>query len=291
MSDAVRHLSDYDTEPRFRAVVVSSERLTPESSPDEIREIVLDVERPDEPYEPGQSIGVLAPPAPGLGQEHHFRLYSVAGLPERGPSGRPRLQIAVKRCSVLDEYSGERRPGVASNYLCDLKAGDVLTITGPYGLAWEVPEEHDATLVLIGSGTGIAPFRAFLKHLYGEVPDWTGRVLLFHGARSGLEMLYRNDERDDFAQYYDRETFEAIEALSPRPSWDGEIAWEETIWERGEELWELLGEPDTRVYVAGAESLLGKLDTVFAKVAGSREKWDRRKAELRAGERWVELVY
>ena len=41
-------------------------------------------------------------------------------------------------------------------------------MSGPYGLAFEVPEEMDANLILIGTGTGIAPFRAFVKHIYQE---------------------------------------------------------------------------------------------------------------------------
>ncbi|NIV46677.1 MAG: ferredoxin-NADP reductase, partial [Gammaproteobacteria bacterium] len=102
-------------------------------------------------------------------------LYSVADLPEQGPAGEPRIKICVRRCSYIDEYSGEGYQGIASNYLCDLRAGDRLTITGPFGLAFDVPEERDANLILIGSGTGIAPFRAFVKHLYQNVPDWKGR--------------------------------------------------------------------------------------------------------------------
>ena len=158
-------------------------------------------------------------------------------------------------------------------------------------MPFEVPEDLDADLVLIGSGTGIAPFRALVKHLYGAVPDWTGRIWLFYGARSGLEMLYMNEERDDFAQYYDEETFEAFKALSPRPGWSDPIAWDDALAERGEELWRLLGQPDTYVYVAGLEPMLAQLDAVFADLAGSKEKWERRKAELMAGKRWVELVY
>jgi ferredoxin--NADP+ reductase len=37
--------------------------------------------------------------------------------------------------------------------------------------------------------------------------------------------------------------------------------------------------------------MMAELDRVFARVAGSKERWERRKAELRAGRRWVELVY
>ncbi|KAB2968543.1 MAG: ferredoxin-NADP reductase [Thermoanaerobaculia bacterium] len=292
MSEAVRHLEEeYATETRFRAVVVSSERITPEASSEEVRELVLDVERPDFPFLVGQSIGVLAPAPKEFGKEHHYRLYSVADLPERGESGRPRIKIAVRRCSYVDDYSGERFPGIASNYLCDRRPGDAITVTGPFGLAFQVPEEKDADLILIGSGTGIAPFRALVKHLFREVPDWRGRVRLFYGARSGLELLYMNDLRDDFAQYYDQETFEAFKALSPRPSWADPIAWDLAIEARGEELWDLLGKPTTYVYLAGLEKMRDELDKVFSRLAGSPEKWRRRKAELEAGGRWVELLY
>ena len=291
MKTAVTHLEDYDREQRFQATVVSSERLTPEASDIEVREIALDVREPDFEFELGQSIGVLAPGTKEFGQDHHFRLYSVADLPERGSSGLPRIKIAVRRASYVDKYSGEQYPGVASNYLCDLVPGDTVTLAGPYGLAFEVPEEMDANLILIGTGTGIAPFRAFVKHIYKNVPQWHGTITLFYGARSGLELLYMNDERDDFSQYYDRDTFQAFQALSPRPTWAAPIDWDGALAQRGEHLWNLLGQPNTYVYIAGLEKMRTELDAAFAEIAGSPQKWARRRAELVAGGRWVEVLY
>ncbi|MFA9472771.1 MAG: ferredoxin-NADP reductase, partial [Deltaproteobacteria bacterium] len=116
-------------------------------------------------------------------------------------------------------------------------------------------------------------------------------ITLFYGAQSGLELLYMNDERDDFAQYYDSDTFEAFKALSPRPTWAAPIDWEAALAQRGEKLWTLLGQPNTYVYVAGLEKMRGELDVAFSEIAGSGEKWARRRAELAAGGRWVELLY
>jgi ferredoxin--NADP+ reductase len=291
MNSAVTHLEDYDTEQRFQASLVSSERITTEASGIEVRELTLDIQKPDFEFQLGQSVGVLAPGTKEFGQEYHFRLYSVADLPERGGSGLPRIKIAVRRCSYVDKYSGEEYPGVSSNYLCDLRAGDSITMAGPYGLAFEVPEEMDANLILIGTGTGIAPFRAFVKHLYQNVPEWKGTITLFYGARSGLELLYMNDERDDFTQYYDNDTFEAFKALSPRPSWAAPIDWDAALAQRSQELWGLLRQPNTYVYVAGLEKMRGELDNAFGEIAGSEEKWARRRAELVAGGRWVEVLY
>jgi len=283
MSEAVMRLEDYDTTVRHRATVASSEPITSEAAEAEVREIVLEVDRAGFDYRAGQSIGVLAPGSPDFGVEHHFRLYSVADLPERTASGLPRIKICVRRCDYIDSFSGERYPGIASNWLCDLRPGDAITITGPYGLPFEVPEEPHAKLILIGTGTGIAPFRAFVKQLYRNVPQWKGRLWLFYGARSGLDLLYMNDRNDDLTQYYDEETFRAFQALSPRPNWADPIAWDHAIAERGDELWRMLGEPDTYVYVAGLEKMRRELDGVFSRLAGSPERWERRRAELVAG--------
>jgi ferredoxin--NADP+ reductase len=291
MSEAIRHLSDYEDEARYTAVVVSNDRITPEGAKAEVRELVLDVARADFPFEVGQSIGVIVPGNEAFGKDTHFRLYSVADLPERAEAGKPRIKIAVRRCSYIDGYSGEEYPGVASNYLCDRAPGQSITLTGPFGIVFEVPEEEDANLILIGSGTGIAPFRAFVKHIYRDHAEFAGRIWLFYGAHSGLELAYMNDEQDDFAQYYDQETFEAFRALAARPGWDEEIAWDTALSERGEELWAMLSDAKTYVYVAGLSKMMEQLDAVFAGIAGSKQKWSRRKAELMAGRRWVELVY
>ena len=291
MSAGITRLEDYDIRERFEATVVSSERITAEASDEEVRELVIDVGRPEFAFRIGQSVGIFAPGAKEMGQKERFRLYSVADLSERGASGNPRIKICVKRCSYVDEYSGEQYKGLTSHYLCDRRPGDALELAGPFGLAFEVPEDLDANLVLIGSGTGIAPFRAFVKHIYRNVPGWEGRICLFYGAKSGLEMLYMNDQKNDFAQYYDEETFEAVQALSSRPGWTDRIDWGKSIAERGEELWTLLSDAKTYVYIAGLEKMRDELDAVFAQIAGSKEKWARRKAELAAGGRWVELLY
>jgi ferredoxin--NADP+ reductase len=155
----------------------------------------------------------------------------------------------------------------------------------------EIPKQKDAALRLIGSGTGIAPFRAFIKHLYADVKDWKGRVLLFYGAKSGLEMLYQNKQNDDLAQYYDEATFEAIQARSPRPHWSDPIAWDMAIAERSDELLQLMDKPNTYVYVAGLEKMRDELDAVFGRRVGSDKKWQEQKAALAAEARWVELLY
>jgi ferredoxin--NADP+ reductase len=283
-------LQDFDTGDTYTAHVLSSERITPMESEEEVREIVLEVDRENFDYHAGQSIGVVVSGDHALGHRHHFRLYTVADIPEK-IEGNPRVTLCVKRCNYIDEYSGELYQGIASNYLCDLREGGSVTVNGPFGIPFEVPEDHEADLLLIGMGTGIAPFRALVKHIYQDVKDWKGRVRLFYGARSGLELLYMNDEKDDFTQYYDQDTFQAFKALSPRPHWSDPIAMDQELEARSEEIISMLGDTRTHIYVAGREDILETLDKAFGNILGDEEKWQRRKAELKAGNRWVELVY
>ncbi len=283
-------LDDYDTSTRYEAKVLTSTMITPPATDVEIRELVLEVDQHLD-LKPGQSIGVLVPGPHPQGHDTHFRLYSVADSAPGKAGAKPQVTIAVRRVSYLDDYSGERFNGIASNYLCDLLPGDTLTITGPYGYAFEIPDDKGANLLLIGTGTGIAPFRAFIKHLYRDAPNWQGKVRLFYGARTGLEHVYMNELRDDFTLYYDHDTFEAFKAVSPRPNWADPIAWDYCLETRSEEILQMLDDPHTRVYLAGLEDIRDALDAVFARLMGGEERWKRRRAELVAGGRWTELLY
>ena len=284
-------LEEYDVSTQYAARVLTSQRLTPSESTEEVRELILEAESDTFHASVGQNIGVLAPGRRELGQEHHYRLYSVADVPRVTADGRQQLSICVRRCNYIDAFSGEEYPGVASNYLCDLQPGEMLTITGPYGQAFALPREHDANMILIGAGTGIAPFRAFIKHIYQRRPDFGGSILLVHGAQTGLELLYQNDEKNDFAMYYDRGTFEAVEALSKRPGWSDSIDWQGPLKQRATMISQLLQDPKTYVYLAGLVEIRDQLDQVFAEVVGSVDQWQQWKTTMEADGRWVELLY
>jgi ferredoxin--NADP+ reductase len=281
-------IADLNTERKFKARVKKTDRMTPIET-DEIREITLEVDS-DFECDIDQSFGVLVKSSGEFGTEFHHRLYSVSDVPER-QNGNLEIKMLVKRCAYVDEFSGEQYDGVASNYLCDRREGDEITITGPHSLPFKVPEDRTANLILIGMGTGIAPFRAFIKHIYRNEKDWIGKVRLFYGARSGLELLYLNDKDGDLTNYYDETTFEAFHALSPRPHWSDPIALDVAIEERAEEILEMLNYTNTYIYIAGYAMVKQMLDKAFSNILGSDEKWATRKAELIAGKKWAEVIY
>jgi ferredoxin--NADP+ reductase len=292
-------LEDYDSGEHYRARILSNTAITGPGATEEVREITLEVDRDDFSYDIGQSVGVIVE-GPfrhavrsdlDLGHTHHFRLYTVADTPVTNERGKPVLKLCVKRCSYIDEHSGEEYPGIASNYLCDRSPDDLVTINGPFGLPFEVPADHGADLLLISMGTGIAPFRAFVKHLYRDVGDWRGRIRLFYGARSGMELLYMNDEIDDFTQYYDEETFEAFRALSPRPQWDEPADLEGQIQSRGEEVLDILRSDSGYVYVAGRSDILQTLEKTLTSLLGSEQEWRDLKLQKSRSGHWRELIY
>lgn len=283
------HLADYKTDLQYQATIKKTERLTPADT-EEVREILLEVQQEDFDCEVDQSFGVLVKTMGEFGRVEHHRLYSVADLPAR-QNGKPLITMLVKRCTYVDDFSGELYDGIASNYLCDRKVGDKITITGPFELPFSVPEDKNSNLILIGMGTGIAPFRAFVKHIYTDVKEWKGKIRLFYGARSGLELLYLNDKDGDLTNYYDETTFAAFSALSPRPHWSDPIALDKAIEERAAEILEMLSQTNTHIFVAGYEKVNEMLNKAFSKILGSKEKWETRKAELVAGKKWAEVIY
>ena len=282
-------VTDFKKDEKYTARIKSTKRLTPLDT-EEIKELVVEVNDPDFSCEIDQSFGVLVNKSDDFGNSVHHRLYSVADIP-LSKNGKTTITMLVKRCSYIDDFSGERHQGLASNYLCDRKAGDQIMITGPHALPFVVPKDKKANMLLIGIGTGIAPFRAFVKHIYRDIGNWEGKVRLFHGTESGLELLYKNDKEDDKFNYYDQETFGAFSALSTMPNWSDPIALDTAIEERAAEILGMLSFSNTYIYVAGYEKIRHMLDKAFIKILGSKEKWETRKAELIAGKKWAEIIY
>lgn len=276
--------------PTAPAVIKASQRITPETT-DEVRHITLEVLDPAFQFVEGQSIGVLVPGPHEFGNEMHVRRYSIANARSVPVGGGVHLDILVRRCFYLDEVSGERYPGVASNYLCDAKPGDQITISGPYLSPFRMPLDNRANLLMIGTGTGIAPFRAFAQLIYERRGDWKGQVRLYYGGHSGLDLMYANDETSDLTHYYDEKTFQAFRALGTKPLMSSSQALEQGLTEHAAEAWRLMREPNTHVFLSGLSKVTQAFDRVMAKQAGSEAEWKQLKQRLIEDGRWSELIY
>jgi ferredoxin--NADP+ reductase len=284
------NLTEYDISNPYKATIVKSERITPDST-DEVRHIVLNVSDATFHYLEGQSVGVLVPGPHEFGNPYHMRLYSIASSRQGENLNMTEISLCVRRCFYIDEVSGERYPGVASNFLCDRQPGDEIQLTGPYGRQFLPPRDKTANILMIGIGTGIAPFRAFLKHIYEERKGWEGKVRLFYGAKTGLDLLYMNERNNDLSLYYDEGTFKAIEAFSPRPHVDAPEDMERSLESNKDEVWEMVQNPKTYVYVSGLSRLEATLDDILGRLAGSSEQWEAQKRQMSQQGRWATLFY
>jgi ferredoxin--NADP+ reductase len=278
-------IEDLDLGQRWSARLVENALLTPPEGREEVRELLLETQSPGLDLRVGQNVAVLVAGPHDFGQRHHVRLYTLASTPaEAGPG---RFSVCVRRCSYLDPYSGERFPGVASNYLCDLAAGSELLLAGPVGLPFAIPADPHTPLLAVGLGTGIAPFRALLHEVFEE-RHWRGKVMLFHGARAGLETAYIGAIA---AMSKDSAGFVPVEVKSPRPAWDDPADLAAAVRRHQGEVWELLSHPDIHVYLAGQARIGQQLDAALAEAAGSAEAWAKRKAEISDAGRWMALLY
>jgi ferredoxin--NADP+ reductase len=278
-------IEELDLGQRWPARLVENSPLTPPGARTEVRELVLEVLKPGIEFRVGQSVAVLVAGPHDFGQRHHIRLYTVERTPAE--AGADRISLCVRRCSYLDPYSGERFPGIASNYLCDLGASSELLLAGPVGLPFVIPEDPHTPLLIVGLGTGIAPFRSLIRELYEE-RHWQGRVMLFHGTRVGLEWVYRDAIA---AVCKDSSSFAPVEVRSPRPAWDDPADLADAVRRHQAEVWQLLSEPDIHVYIAGLTQIGQQFDAALAEAAGGAETWARRKAEIVAAGRWMTLLY
>ncbi|MEW6677723.1 MAG: FAD-binding oxidoreductase [Pseudomonadota bacterium] len=272
----------------FQASIASSTRITPENAA-EVRQIMLHLNEPAYYFPEGQNIGVLVPGPHAFGNKHHHRYYTIAS--SRATDGGCELEILVRRCFYIDDVSGEEYPGVASNYLCDARPGQEISITGPHRSTFMVPADKSSNLLMLGTGTGIAPFRAFLRRVYETEQNWQGKVRLFYGARSGTDMLYMNDQNADLANYYDQATFLAIQSVSKGLLSDEGDALGQGVEAHASEIWQLIQDPKTHVYLAGMEKIADKLDAIMAQAAGTAETWQAARQQLLDEKRWAELLY
>ena len=276
--------------PSVEAVIKSTRRITDENTV-EVRELELHVADPSFRYVEGQSVAVVVPGPHEFGNPYHIRRYTIANPREQRTYEGVDFTLLVRRCSYVDEYSGERYPDVASNFLCDAKVGDSITILGPYPSPFKITADETCNLLMIGTGTGIAPFRAFIKHIYDQRGGWKGDVRLFYGAETGLDLLYLNDVDDDLTNYLNRETFEVIQAVAVRPMTSADKALERGLADNAADVWAMISQPNTHVFLGGLDKVATAMDAAMADTAGSAEQWEKTKQRLVDDERWSELLY
>lgn len=163
-----------------QARVQGNYRLTDVESDSDVRHIILDLGGQPFPVLEGQSVGIIPPGTDDDGNPHLPRLYSVSSPRDGERPNFNNLSLTIKR----EEH------GLCSNYVCDLKTGDTLNLTGPFGATFLLPTDPAAHLMMICTGTGSAPFRGFTMRRQRETPQISDAMTLVFGARRPAELPY-----------------------------------------------------------------------------------------------------
>ncbi|MEN8720961.1 MAG: NADH:ubiquinone reductase (Na(+)-transporting) subunit F [Oceanococcaceae bacterium] len=146
-------------------------------------------------------------------KEPAMRAYSMANYPDEKGIVMLNVRIASPPPSRMD-----LPPGVMSSYIFNLKPGDKVTISGPFGEFFA--KQTEAEMVFVGGGAGMAPMRS---HIFDQLRRLKSqrKISFWYGARSSREMFYVEDF-DMLAR--ENDNFEWNVALSdpmPEDNWTG----------------------------------------------------------------------
>ncbi len=250
------------------ASVVGNLRLTAEDASSDVRHIVLDFGSLPFPVLEGQAIGIIPPGLDANGRAHHPRLYSVASPRSGEREGYNNLSLTVKRVTEGDD--GQPFHGVCSNFVCDLKKGDTVQVTGPFGSSFLMPNHAGSNLLMICTGTGSAPMRAMTeqrRRLRAAGQPLPGRLMLFFGARRAEELPYFGPLAKLPADFID-----TCLAFSRAPGQPRTYV-QDRMRERAADVAELL-RGDSFVYICGLKGMeTGVLDALKEACASAGMDW------------------
>ncbi|MEM8951749.1 MAG: sulfite reductase [NADPH] flavoprotein alpha-component, partial [Pseudomonadota bacterium] len=183
-------------------------------------------------------------------------LYSIASSQKAEPDLADLLVSAVRYNS-----HGHDREGVASTFLADRhKVGDQLKVYVKSNKNFRLPEDPDRPVIMVGPGTGVAPFRAFLQERQATAA--AGRNWLFFGDRTYThDFLYQLDWQD-----FEKDgVLDRIDVAFSRDQPE-KIYVQDRMWERRADLFAWL-EEGAALYVCGDEKAMAKdVDAMLHKI-------------------------
>ncbi|MFM0117837.1 bifunctional nitrate reductase/sulfite reductase flavoprotein subunit alpha [Paraburkholderia sp. RL18-101-BIB-B] len=191
-------------------------------------------------------VSLTAAELTGLLKRLQPRLYSIASSP-KAHAGEVHLTVAAVRYS-----NGRRhRKGVSSTFLAD-RAGDVnVPVFVQKSAHFRPPHGSDTPMIMVGPGTGVAPFRGFLheRRARGD----TGRNWLFFGEQHAASDFYYRDELESMR---DSGVLNRLDVAFSRDQAD-KVYVQDRMREQGAQLWSWL-EDGAHFYVCGDANRMAK---------------------------------
>ncbi|MGG7567828.1 benzoyl-CoA 2,3-epoxidase subunit BoxA [Rhodovulum sp. DZ06] len=258
------------------AKVQGNYRLTKEDSGSDVRHIILDFGGQPFPVLEGQSIGIIPPGTDENGKPHLPRLYSVSSPRDGERPNYNNVSLTVKR----------EDQGLCSNYVCDLEKGAEVKVTGPFGGTFLMPDDPSTRLLMVCTGTGSAPFRAFTMRRQRVASGASGDMMLFFGARTPDALPYFGPLNKVPEKVMKKHlVFSRVEGQPKEYVQDRMMAEEDAIAE-------MLQDPKLHIYVCGLKGMEEGVEKALLNIAESVGlPWDATRETLRAEGRYHVETY
>lgn len=208
------------------------------------------------------------------------RYYSISSSPKED-ANRASITVGVVRSPA---WSGEEEyRGVASNYLAECKPGDgLVTFVRTPASGFQLPEDSNTPIVMVGPGTGIAPLRGFLqaRSAMQREGKTLGEAHLYFGCRNEADFIFREE-----LEQYEKEGVVTLHIAFSRKEGTPKTYVQDLMAQNAEELIRILNQGG-RLYVCGDGSKMApEVEATLMKVYQSVHK-----AREQEAQKWIEKL-
>lgn len=258
--DLLRRVADHSASPQLRTLLEEDNHdalqdwLWGRQLPTLLREFPMTLEAE-------QWVQLLKPLQP--------RLYSISSSPNQTPN-----EVHLTVATVRYQHQDQARGGVCSTFLADRAEAQGVRIYLQRSAHFRPPKKPETPLIMIGPGTGIAPFRAFLQERQAQ--GGSGKNWLFFGEqRARTDFYYREELRD----WQRSGLLQRLDTAFSRDQSE-KIYVQQRMLEEGAELWKWL-EQGAYVCVCGDASRMAKdVDAALKKIVQMHGKMSSGAATL-----------
>ena len=183
----------------FRTIVTKIEDLT-----HDIKSIIFELQDGETiDFKPGQYVMMRMP---GTEEEPVMRAYSIASK----PSDNHVVELLIRLVPG----------GLMTTYVfTELKVGDEVYLSGPYG-EFYLREDSDKDIICVGGGSGVAPIKSIITHLFEK--DTDRKVTYYFGARAVKDLYFYKECLELKEKYPNFRFITALSDLDEGDQWDGD---------------------------------------------------------------------
>ncbi len=280
------------------AKCVSNDSLLAKGGIGVVQHVKFNLSGSDLTYYEGQSIGIIPPGKDKKGKPNKLRLYSIASTRHGDDVDDKSISLCVRQLEYQND-KGETVLGTCSTFLTGLEIGDEVQITGPTGKEMLLPEDPESNVIMMATGTGIAPFRAYLWRMFKDKeraanPDYSfkGLAWLIFGVATTPNILYKQELEDLRTQYPDNFWLDYAISREQKNAQGGKMYIQDRVAASADKLWEMIQQEKTHVYICGLKGMEGGIDTALTEAAGKHGvKWSDYRSQMKKAGRWHVETY